>query len=103
MRIATLIILTALCNLYCRAQHNNIWYFGDHAGINFNPNTVTLPPTVLNNSAMQTHEGSSSVCDINGNLLFYSNGNAIYNRDHQVMLNGDALLGHHSAVQACII
>jgi gliding motility-associated-like protein len=80
-------------------QQNNIWYFGYKAGLNFNGSG----PVVLSNSSMDASEGSSSICDNSGNLLFYTNGVTVYNRNHQVMLNGDGLFGNTSSVQAAII
>ncbi len=81
------------------AQRNNIWYFGRKAGLDFNQPSATP----LHNSAMNADEGSSSICDSNGDLLFYTNGVTIYNRNHQVMLNGDGLLGHTSTAQSGLI
>jgi len=37
---------------------------------------------------MYTFESSSGICDKNGNLLFYTNGDTVYNRKHQPMKNG---------------
>src|SRR4051812_1547745 len=34
---------------------------------------------------------NASICDISGNLLFYTNGIRIYNKNSDVMLNGDYL------------
>ena len=34
---------------------------------------------------------NSSICDSMGNLLFYSNGNRIANRNHQIMVNGHGI------------
>ena len=81
------------------AQRNNIWYFGRKAGLNFNQPSATP----LHNSAMSADEGSSTICDNNGNLLFYTNGLTIYNRNHEIMLNGDGLLGHTSTTQSGLI
>jgi len=81
------------------AQRNNIWYFGRKAGLNFNQ-PVPIP---LVNSAMNADEGSSTICDINGNLLFYTNGVTVYNRNHQIMLNGENLAGHVSTSQSGLI
>ena len=81
------------------AQQNNIWYFGKRAGLNFNPGS----PRALHNSAMDADEGSASICDKTGNLLFYTNGVTVYNRNHQVMLNGTGLKGNLSTVQSALI
>lgn len=74
------------------------WYFGSGAGLNFN----TTPPSALNGS-LWTDEGCASISDTNGNLLFYTNGVTIYNKTHQVMQNGNDLLGHPSSTQSSLI
>lgn len=71
----------------------NIWYFGEKIGLDFNQ----IPPTALYNSAISSTEGSASISDIYGKILFYSNGVSVYNRKHTVMKNGDALLGDFSS------
>ena len=38
-------------------------------------------------------EGSTTISDSNGALLFFAGNNTIWNRDRQVMLNGDGLIG----------
>ncbi|MDP4264290.1 MAG: PKD domain-containing protein [Bacteroidota bacterium] len=104
MRKLFVFILLSVLLLPGRAQRNNIWYFGEQAGLDFNANNTNNPvPVALTNSAMITQEGCSSICDNNGALLFYSNGVDVFNRNHQVMLNGSGLKGHISAVQSCII
>jgi len=64
------------------------WYFGDHAGIHFSEDTVEA----VFNSAMDTDgRGNTSMSDSFGNLLYYSNGNAVYDSSHNFMLNGEDL------------
>jgi hypothetical protein len=53
-------------------------------------------------SAMNTYEATTTVSDAAGQLLFYSNSENIWNRDHQVMPNGANLGGHQSASQGVI-
>ena len=74
----------------------NVWYFGAYAGIDFNSGT----PVEITNSAMHSLEGCATICDKNGNILFYSDGDTIWNRNHAPMSNGTDLLGDHSATQA---
>lgn len=79
----------------------NIWYFSNKAGLNFNTN----PVSVINSNPLVSNEGSSGMCDSNGNLLFYSNGDGIYNRNHQMMLNyNNSRLNSNfsSSIQSCI-
>ena len=63
------------------------WYFGYQAGLNFSANNNT--PTLLTDSAMITPAGCSSISDSQGNLLFYTNGNTVWNKDHQIMESGE--------------
>lgn len=75
-------ILLFHISICCIAQKEaNNWYFGGYAALNFNSGG----PQVLYNSQMLADEGCSSISDKNGNLLFYSNGFFIWNRNHQRM------------------
>jgi gliding motility-associated-like protein len=86
--------------LVCFSQNqNNIWYFGDKAGLNFNTN----PPTALNDGVFSHTEGVSSVCDINGDLLFFTNGIQVWNANREQMPNGFGLLGNNSSAQILIV
>src|SRR5262245_20619970 len=98
--VAVTLLLSVL--VPCRAQQYNTWYFGGQAGISFNPGGPSVPYTLSDglNSAV---EGNASICGMDGKILFYVNGTTIYNRTHQVMLNGDNLMGHESAVQSSLI
>lgn len=103
----TLYILAIVMPLFCIAQkQGNIWYFGDHAGLNFNNN----PPTPLSDGQTdfldithQWNEGASSISDSSGLLLFYTNGMTIWNNQQEVLLNGDNLMGSSSSTQSSII
>jgi hypothetical protein len=96
--VYTLLIFT-LFSSYGQKQ-GNIWYFGDHAGLNFNNN----PPTpLLNGQTLQFSEGCSSISDSSGSFLFYTNGIEIWNNQQQIMPNGDSLMGNVSSTQSSII
>ena len=96
-----IVFLFLLCNYnFLNAQNENSkWYFGIKAGLDF----MTNPPTILTNSAMHSGDGSSSIADASGNLLFYTNGDTIWNRLHQVMANGTGLLSYQNTSQPTII
>ena len=102
MRKLLLLISYFLLLLQCEGQQYNTWYFGGHAGISFNPGGASLPYT-LTDGINTAYEGNASISDASGKILFYTNGRNIYNRTHQVMMNGNNLLGHHSAVQSSLI
>ncbi len=64
----------------------NVWAFGANAGLDFN----TSPPTVLdttNASAVGNTDPYyvSSICDRQGNLLFYTDGFTTWNKNHEVI------------------
>src|SRR5215831_18428293 len=77
----------------------NIWYFGRYAGMDFNSGS----PVAIRNSSMFTNEGCATINDKNGQLLFYTDGITVWNRLHQVMVNGTGLLGHFSSSQSAIV
>ncbi|MDR2138697.1 MAG: VCBS repeat-containing protein, partial [Tannerella sp.] len=93
-----------------RAQHKEAynWYFGAYVGMTWKT-TQTVGglsglPTPLPASAMTNqYEGVFGMSDANGNLLFYSNGMTVWNRNHQVMTNGTALTGNSSSAQSGIV
>ncbi len=100
-----IIIIIFSYNLFSQKQ-GNIWYFGDHAGLDFN----TSPPTILTDGQTAyigcpgCHaEGTAVICDSSGTLLFYTDGNRIWNRNHQIMPDGDSLLSTISSSQSSLI
>ncbi len=96
-----LIIIFLLTTLFeVNAQLvSNIWYFGNHAGITFGTN----PPTALTNGQMSTYEGCATISDSIGQLLFYTEGATVWNKNHQIMDNGTGLNGTAAAAQSSII
>lgn len=70
------------------------WYYGFRAGLKFESTGVKA----LSNGATNFWLGhSSSISDENGNLLFYTNGDTVFNRQHRVMSNGSGLTGRGPA------
>lgn len=85
---------------FCYAQNEyNIWFFGQNAGVNFNLGT----PTAQLGSQMQSHEAGCTISTPEGELLFYTNGEKIWNRQHQVMPNGADIFGSTSSSQGALI
>ena len=77
--------------LSCFAQkENNMWTFGYRNGLDFNTN----PPTHFESEVVLAWEGNSSVSDENGNLLFYTDANAILDVNGNAMPNGNGILGN---------
>ena len=87
-RFLILSVLNLACAcLFAQGEWNN-WIFGFNIGMNFQTN----PPSLFNGAAIGSNGGMAVASDSSGQLLFYSNGGAIYNRNHSMMLNGGALL-----------
>jgi PKD repeat protein len=75
------------------------WYFGLHCGIDF----TGAAPVSNSNSAMVAPEGCASIADAGGNILFYTNGQEIWNKNHVTMANGASLAGCGSPTQSSLI
>ncbi|MBN2891663.1 MAG: gliding motility-associated C-terminal domain-containing protein [Bacteroidales bacterium] len=98
--IGILIVLLLLFSPFVNAQREaNIWYFGIHAGIDFNSG-VAVP---LTDGKINRWEGVASFCDSLGNLLFYTDGDSVWNAIHEPMENGYDLLGDPSSTESAII
>lgn len=80
-------------------KENYNWYFGNRAALSFQSGE----PVAVSGSALYSYEGSASISDAAGNLLFYTNGEEVWNRNHARMPNGAGLGGHNSASQVAAI
>jgi len=87
-------------------KQGNIWYFGDSVGVDFN-GTNPLP---LLNGVIGGSLSISTIADSNGNLLFYAGPKyldnfyiTIINRQQQIMMNGDNILGSDNLAQSTLI
>ena len=95
-----ILILLCLSNFIVFAQNDtDNWYFGKNAGLSFTNGVVN----VYSNGGMITPAGCTSISDANGNLMFYTNGNTIWNRNHQIMDNGENLSAEVEGIQTSII
>ncbi len=97
-----LLILTLFigANLLAQNQAAN-WFFGERAGINFDIASGAV--TSVNGGMLNTREGCTSISDENGNLVLYTDGRIVYNRNHEVMLNGTGLYGDSSSTQSALV
>src|SRR5215471_4187140 len=100
MRRYLSLLLLLLSTQFLHAQNEaNIWYFGNFLGLDFNSGS----PVPLNNGALSTIEGVATISDHNGNLLFYTDGIKVWNRNNIQMPNGNGLLGNPSTTQSAVI
>lgn len=80
----------------------NQWHFGYNVKLDFNSGS----PVKNFQSALNSIEGAASVADCEGNLLFYTDGETVYNKNHNVMANGTNLKGEsalYASTQSAII
>ncbi|MNK23662.1 hypothetical protein D3C87_419590 [compost metagenome] len=117
-----LLMLLNSCFLLQAQWHNGLWtekqaynwFFCKNAGLNFEQiPPVPLPDSQVDfltlynqdnqNQFYEAATGSSVMSDSEGNLLFYTNGNTVWNRNHQVMINGTDLISGGSGKQNNII
>ena len=87
--------------LFPQIKHDYVWLLGTQGnpptpnnpkfGINildFNNGELNINREYLDVEFFLTN---SSICDVNGNMLFFSNGCKVYNSSMQVMQNGSGL------------
>ena len=96
------VFLLLLTNATIFGQNEaSFWYFGQNAGLRFDAESGTV--TGITDGQIDTLEGCTSISDADGNLLFYSDGSTVWNRNHQIMLNGFGLKGDDSSTSSGLI
>jgi len=96
----TLFFLTFYCLFFqAFSQRDNVWLFGANAGLNFS----VSPPQPFSGGKSNIPDNTSSISDVNGNLLFYTDGSTVWNKNHLPMPNGQGLLGNYTAGQCALI
>jgi gliding motility-associated-like protein len=98
-KLYILFISLFLAKLSAGQKEMNFWHFGLKVALDFNSGD----PTAIYNSKLSTEEGSSSISDSLGNLLFYTNGIYVWNKNDLLMPNGTDLFGHTSSTQSALI
>ncbi|GCC50637.1 hypothetical protein SanaruYs_08550 [Chryseotalea sanaruensis] len=92
-------VLLLLC-FYSHAQSPaGIWYFGQNAGVDFSSGK----PVAITDGQLNTEEGCVTISDVNGKLQFYTNGVSVWNKQHQLMPNGNGLVGSPSSTSSGVV
>lgn len=102
-----LFFLLTVLSLVAGAQSGRLsnWCFGNGAGVSFN----TGAPVAFSGSAISTSEGCASISNTGGQLLFYTDGESVWDRTHALMPNADGttwnkkLTGDGSSAHSAII
>jgi len=97
-KLLIFMVLLHVAAAYSQRQNDN-WYFSLTAGLNFSSGE----PIALLNNQIWTREGTATVSNAQGNLLFYTNGAVVYNSNHEIMDNGDGLTGSYSSTQTVVV
>lgn len=87
--LAGLLFWTTLPFAVQAQGENNIWTFGYFLSLDLNSGVP-----VTGTSSIMSHEGCAAICDADGDLLFYSNGNSVWDKNHNVMPNGTGILSN---------
>jgi hypothetical protein len=78
-------------------QTTMTWYFGNKAGLKFLTNGTTVP---ADGSAMYSGEGCTAITDKDGILMFYSDGDTVWDNKNSIVFKG--LFGGPSATHAAL-
>jgi len=96
-KVLLFIWLLVLTSVSAQDKRDYQWFLGiDQGGggefraLKFDFNSKPFSPQLRNNG-LGFDRNNVSICDKNGQLLFYSNGCAIANHEHEVMMNGDSI------------
>ncbi len=95
VRMKKIVLLLAFCCLVIpvmfaqyNTPQNKVWTFGYGAGVSF----ASGSPVAIT-SSITTNEGCASVSDASGNLLFYTDGDTVFNKLGNIMPSGGGVAG----------
>ena len=100
-----LLIFLSFNSFVALAQHEaDNWYFGVRAGLSFKNDTVVFIQGGQTGIRDGLTEGCAVISDkMTGDLQFYTDGETVWNRKHEVMKNGTGLLSGTSSCQGVVI
>lgn len=116
-KYSILLLLLAIGLSGFAQKENSNWFFGYYAAMTWKTTTsysatgmygtanatLTGMPTAISGSPLTTSEGCFSISDADGNLLFFSDGMTIWDKNMDIMTNGSGLTGNKSSAQSGII
>ncbi len=96
MKRTSILILVFICQTLCaQSKGDYYWIFSNNSTsdpgfeayfFDFNSSDTLVPLTSI--VPIKTRGLNASICDANGNLLMYSNGCTVVDKNHQIMPNG---------------
>jgi hypothetical protein len=87
-------------------QSNNIWYFGNGAGLDFNPDPdddmAPVPRPIAEAHPQSIPAGTSTISDQAGQVLFFTDGQSVWDLNGDLMENGSDIGGSNTASQGVL-
>lgn len=85
-------------------QRANVWYFGNQAGIDFNPN-IPNAPVPISNPVMNAPQGTSTISDRNGQVVLFTDGVRVWDRNFTMVSSTPppGIGGSEQSAQAALI
>jgi PKD repeat protein len=94
--------LSLILIFYCQEAYTQLeaknWLFGSKCGLTFEKDSLNIK----NNIGILFGTGVSTISDKDGNLLFYSNGETIWNKNHDTLKNGGSINGNKGSKQSAL-
>lgn len=88
MKYVSLLVMVCILNVTVGQNKSSIWLGGLNGAIDFNGDTAV---SFFRQDDKLIWRSSASICDSIGNLLFYTNGFSVFNKNFEIMENGDSL------------
>ncbi len=105
LSIQCLFIFISIAFFSSAQNQENVWVFGDSAGLDFNSGS----PIAITGTSLDADEPSASICDASGQLLFYVGSIGVsfiaevWTPNHALMMNGDSLMGSFTHTNGILI
>lgn len=113
LKVSTLLIIGFILSSnnksFCQINEFSTWYFGHNAGLTWKDLQPNGDPSPLFDGQINTMEAVATISDSYGNLLFYTDGSTVFNREHLPMGNslasslGGKLKGHFSSSTIAVV
>ncbi|MDN3671342.1 hypothetical protein QWY93_18915 [Echinicola jeungdonensis] len=88
-------------------QTNSVWYFGQNGGLNFNPDPddpdgIVPRPVEDPGFGWNLPAGTTTISDQTGQVLFYTDGQTVWDLNGNVMEGGQDIGGDNSSSQSVV-
>jgi len=87
-------------------QSNNVWYFGNGAGLDFNPDpndeNAPVPRPIQQRHPQNIPAGTTTISDQAGQVLFFTDGQSVWDLNGNLMQNGNDIGGDNTSSQAVL-